>query len=174
MNAPGSPPNAHLKDSDEPELVFLSKRSFKIQQMQIPRISIAALAGLLLSPASAQTIYPPTLANCTMEEKIAALAPAHVGVVWIEREGETLEDIRADFATSECRLSDEARYSAKPAVRRARPAVRSAGFTALKQLIFRTSLAIDEDDAWAHIEAVGNAALDAGLTPWWYGLGGWE
>lgn len=33
---------------------------------------------------------------------------------------------------------------------------------------------MDEDTAWAHIEAVGNAALDAGLFPWWYGLGGWE
>ena len=83
---------------------------------QMPRIAIVALAGLLLSPVSAQTIYPPTLANCTMEEKIAALAPAHVGVVWIEREGETLEDIRADFATSECRRSDEARYFAEPLV----------------------------------------------------------
>jgi len=49
--------------------------------MQMSRIAIAAFAGLLLSLVSAQTIYPPTLANCTMEEKIAALAPAHVGVV---------------------------------------------------------------------------------------------
>lgn len=100
---------------------------------------------------SAIPIYPATLANCSMQQKVADLAPAHIGVVWIEREGESMNDIRADFA-----------------------AIKAAGFTALKQTIFRTSLAVDEDTAWAHIEAVGNAALDAGLIPWWYGLGGWE
>lgn len=62
-----------------------------------------ALFAACLVGVRAAVVYPPTLANCSIQQKVAALAPSHVGVVWIERDGETLEDIRADFAESEAR-----------------------------------------------------------------------
>lgn len=60
------------------------------------------------------------------------------------RRHKTLADIRAEFET-----------------------IASVGFTALKQvMLLNTSTPFVQD--------VFNAALDAGLTPWWYGIGGWE
>ena len=69
--------------------------------MATKRLFVGALLAASQLGAQATVVYPPSLANCTVQQKIAALAPSHIGVVWIEREGETLEDIRADFTESE-------------------------------------------------------------------------
>jgi len=74
-----------------------------------------------------------------MQQKVRDLAPAPVSVVWIERAGTTMSDIAAEFKT-----------------------IRATGFTALKQLIFRTDLAMDPIAAQQKQQAVFNLALDSG------------
>jgi len=86
-----------------------------------------------------------------MGGKVAAQGAVPIGVVWVERAGGTLAQARADFA-----------------------AIKAAGFSNMKQLLFRTTLAQEPAAAAAYQASVFNAALDEGLVPWWYGVGGWE
>lgn len=111
-----------------------------------------ALRSLFLSLMLAGTsALPPTLSNCTMPQKLRDLAPFPVSVVWLEKPGDTMDTIRQDFCL-----------------------IRQSGFTALKQLVFQSSLTVDVPTLQAKTQAVMNAALDEGLIPWWYGTGGWE
>lgn len=80
------------------------------------------------------------------QERIASIRPFPVGVVFIQdpRRHATIGEIQAEFKT-----------------------IASVGFTALKQVMLLNT-------STPFVKQVFNAALDEGLVPWWYGLGGWE
>lgn len=118
--------------------------------MRAPALLAAVAALCALHTCCAQP-YPPTLANCTMQQKLRDISPVPISVVWIEKAGDTMESIRAAF-----RL------------------IRASGFTALKQLQFYSELSVTQAAYEAHVVEVMQAALDEGLLPWWYGDGGYE
>jgi len=74
------------------------------------------------------------------------MRPFPVGVVFIQdpRRHRTVEDIKIEFKK-----------------------IKLAGFTCLKQVMLNNIT-----DGF--VAEVFNAALDEGLTPWWYGIGGWD
>jgi len=50
----------------------------------------------------------------------------------------------------------------------------SEGFTAVKQILLAVPYLESEDSYLSRTKAWFHAALDAGLSPWWYEKGGWE
>ncbi len=115
------------------------------------------LSLLLLAPACRAATaasfppYPPTRGSCSMQEKLQMLAPVPFGVVIIEKPGDTLATVAARMAQAA-----------------------GEGFTALKQILLEVPLAESEASYLNRTKAWFSAALDAGLSPWWYGEGGWE
>jgi beta-galactosidase len=85
-----------------------------------------------------------SLCDTPMQRRLRALAPLPIGVVVWQRIGDTLDDLRREF-----RL------------------IHDHGFPALKQFV----LAGDTPIALMDAEL---AALDAGIIPRHYGIGGWE
>lgn len=86
-----------------------------------------------------------SLNDSPMQQKLRALRPFPVGVVYWQQRGAGLDSIRADLRT-----------------------IRSLGYTALKQVQL-----VDPDNPPGFEEAVYHMALDEGIIPWYYGKGGW-
>ncbi|MFO7933333.1 MAG: beta-galactosidase trimerization domain-containing protein [Bacteroidales bacterium] len=80
-----------------------------------------------------------------MQEKLRAIKPFPVGVVYYQQRDEGLEEIQRAFDT-----------------------IRSLGFTALKQIQL-----VAPGNPPGFKETVYRTAIDAGLCPWYYGKGGW-
>lgn len=83
------------------------------------------------------------LNDSPMQRKLRALRPFPVGVVFYQQRGQGLPEIRREFE-----------------------AIKRAGFDSLKQIVLH-----GEDTAFR--QQVENLALDVGLYPWYYGIGGW-
>ncbi len=86
------------------------------------------------------------LNDSPMQQKLRSIRPFPVGVVYYQQRDEGMEEIRREFET-----------------------IRSMGFTALKQI----QLVAPEGRAPGFGEKVFHAAIETGLSPWYYGKGGW-
>jgi len=86
------------------------------------------------------------LNNSPMQEKLRSLKPFPVGVVYYQQREHTLDDIRQEFRT-----------------------MKQLGFTALKEMVLG---APHNPDGFE--EQVFHAALQEGISPWYYGKGGWQ
>lgn len=85
------------------------------------------------------------LNNSPMQERLRALKPFPVGVVYYQQREHGLEEIRNEFKT-----------------------MKALGYTALKQSVLDSPKNHDRFE-----EAVFHAALEEGISPWYYGRGGW-
>ena len=86
-----------------------------------------------------------------MQTKLQIFAPLPVSVVWIEQQGDTETSIRNTFQT-----------------------IRSLGFTALKQLVLQSTVSVPDAVFRNKTQQIMNMALDEGLIPWFYDIGGYE
>ena len=114
------------------------------------RLAALVLSAVAASPANGPP-YPPTRGSCTMQQKLSQLAPFPVAAVLIEQPGDTPATISARMRQ-----------------------MRAEGFTAVKQALLAVPLTEDVPSYLNRTKAWFNAALDAGLSPWWYERGGWE
>lgn len=80
-----------------------------------------------------------------MQQKLRNIKPFPVGVVYYQQQGDNLDSAKKEFAI-----------------------IRKLGFTALKQVQLKAPYNNPDFE-----EQVFNAALNAGITPWYYGKGGW-
>lgn len=85
------------------------------------------------------------LNNSPMQQKLRNLKPFPVGVVYYQQRGDDLEAAKHEFET-----------------------IRDLGFTALKQVQL-----VAPDNPEGFREEVFDAAIDIGISPWYYGKGGW-
>ena len=95
--------------------------------------------------------YPPSRGECTLPQKLAQLSPLPCAAVIIEQPGDTLSTVSARMQQ-----------------------MRAEGFTAVKQILLAVPLSESEASYVNRTKQWFHAALDAGLSPWWYGDGGWE
>jgi beta-galactosidase len=80
-----------------------------------------------------------------MQEKLRSLKPFPVGVVYYQQRGDDLDIIRNEFRT-----------------------INELGYTALKQVVLGSP-----GNPPGFTEQVFHAAIEEGITPWYYGRGGW-
>ena len=85
------------------------------------------------------------LNNSPMQEKLRALKPFPVGVVYYQQRGDKLDDIRNEFRI-----------------------MRELGYNALKQIELKAP-----DNPADFEERVFHAAIEEGIVPWYYGQAGW-
>ncbi|MCB0588710.1 MAG: beta-galactosidase trimerization domain-containing protein [Phaeodactylibacter sp.] len=85
------------------------------------------------------------LNDSPMQQKLRNVKPFPVGVVYYQQRGEKLEDAKREFET-----------------------IRDLGFTALKQVQL-----VAPYNPPGYEEEVFHAAIDIGISPWYYGKGGW-
>jgi beta-galactosidase len=85
------------------------------------------------------------LNNSPMQEKLRSLKPFPVGVVYYQQRGHGLEDIRNEFRV-----------------------IRKLGYTAMKQIELKAPYNPSDFE-----EQVFHAAIEEGVSPWYYGKGGW-
>ncbi len=85
------------------------------------------------------------LNNSPMQEKLRSLQPFPVGVVYYQQRGHGLDEIRQEFGT-----------------------IRDLGFTALKQMVL-----VSPNNPADFEKEVYHMAIDEGISPWYYGNGGW-
>jgi beta-galactosidase len=85
------------------------------------------------------------LNNSPMQEKLRSLKPFPVGVVYYQQRGDNLDSIRNEFRV-----------------------IRSLGYTALKQVVLGAPYNPTDFE-----QQVFHAAIDEGVSPWYYGMGGW-
>ena len=85
------------------------------------------------------------LNNSPMQQRLRRLRPFPVGVVYYQQRDEGYAEAQREFET-----------------------IRELGFTALKQVLLW-----DPDNPEGYDERVFHAAIDAGISPWYYGKGGW-
>lgn len=81
-----------------------------------------------------------------MQERIRSLRPLPVSVVYAQQEDDSPEKMRIEFK----KISD-------------------LGFSGLKQLML-----MGENATVSGKERVFNTVLDQGISPWYYGIGGWD
>jgi len=86
------------------------------------------------------------LNNSPMQEKLRNIKPFPVGVVYYQQRGDNLDSAKKEFNV-----------------------IGNLGFTALKQVQL-----VGPERPEGLRETVFHAALDAGISPWYYGKGGWE
>lgn len=108
------------------------------------------LSSVLLPLAQGYT-YPPTRGSCSLQEKLAQLAPFPIAPVLIDQSGFTLANVSQMFTQ-----------------------MHSEGFRVVKQILLGVELEESEGSYLNRTKQWFHAALDAGLSPWWYGVGGWE
>ncbi len=85
--------------------------------------------------------------NCSpMQEKLRNIRPFPVSVVYYQQQTDNLDSIRKEFRT-----------------------IRSLGFTGLKQIQL-----VHPGNPENFRQQVFHMALDEGLSPWYYGKGGWD
>lgn len=80
-----------------------------------------------------------------MQERLRNIKPFPVGVVYYQQREENLDSAKKEFRV-----------------------IHDLGFTALKQVLLRRP-----SNPEGYMEQVYHAALDAGISPWYYGRGGW-
>ncbi len=80
-----------------------------------------------------------------MQERLRNIKPFPVGVVYYQQRDENLDSAIKEFEV-----------------------MRDLGFTALKQVLLRKP-----GNPEGYMEQVYHAALDVGISPWYYGIGGW-
>jgi beta-galactosidase len=85
------------------------------------------------------------LNDSPMQQRLRRLRPLPVGVVYYQQRDEGYAEAKREFET-----------------------IRDLGFTALKQVLLW-----DPDNPEGYDERVFRAAIDAGISPWYYGKGGW-
>jgi len=83
--------------------------------------------------------------NSPMQEKLRSLKPFPVGVVYYQQRGDQLDDIKNEFRI-----------------------MKDLGFTALKQIQLVAPYNPENFE-----EQVFHAAIDEGISPWYYGKAGW-
>jgi hypothetical protein len=105
----------------------------------------------VLSAAAVSFAYPPTRGSCSLQEKLSQMAPFPTAAVLIEQPGDTLESAAARMRQ-----------------------MRAEGFTAVKQILLAVDVVESAASYLNRTKAWFGAALDAGLSPWWYERGGWE
>jgi beta-galactosidase len=106
---------------------------------------------LLFAAAAAFPAYPPSRGDCTLAQKLAQLSPLPFAAVIIEQPGDTLPVVAARMRQ-----------------------MRAEGFNAVKQILLAVPLSESAESYLNRTKLWYHAALDAGLSPWWYGEGGWE
>lgn len=119
--------------------------------------SLFVLFNLATSQIQAQTRFDPAdpyqtklywkLNDSPMQQKLRSLRPFPVGVVYYQQLDHQFPEIVSEFKK-----------------------IHNSGFPALKQIMLRGPLQDDND----YKEKVFKAALDEGLSPWYYGMGGWD
>ncbi len=87
-----------------------------------------------------------SLNNSQMQGKIRSIKPFPVGVVYYQQRGDNMDSVKKEFKV-----------------------LKDLGFTSLKQVVLSAP-----DNAPDFEKQVFYAALDAGITPWYYGAGGWD
>lgn len=87
-----------------------------------------------------------SLNESPMQKKLRNIKPFPVGVVYYQQRGENLDSVVQEFKT-----------------------IKDLGFTALKQVQIKAPYNPPDFQ-----ETVFNKALDIGISPWYYGKGGWE
>ncbi|MEM1328411.1 MAG: beta-galactosidase trimerization domain-containing protein [Bacteroidota bacterium] len=85
------------------------------------------------------------LNDSPMQQKLRSIKPFPVGVVYYQQRGHSLKDIQKEFQT-----------------------IKDLGFTALKQIQL-----VAPDNPTDFEETVFRTAVETGLSPWYYGKGGW-
>ncbi len=85
------------------------------------------------------------LNDSPMQQKLRSIKPFPVGVVYYQQRGDRLADATREFNT-----------------------IKELGFTALKQVQLKAPY-----NPEGFTEEVFHAAIDAGISPWYYGKGGW-
>lgn len=86
------------------------------------------------------------LNNSPMQQKLRSSKPFPVGVVYYQQRGDNLDSAKKEFQI-----------------------IRDLGFTALKQVQLKAPYNPDNFN-----EEVFHAAIDAGISPWYYGKAGWR
>lgn len=86
-----------------------------------------------------------SLNDSPMQQRLRRIRPLPVGVVYYQQRDEGYEEAKKEFET-----------------------IHDLGFTALKQVLLW-----DPDNPEGYDERVFRAAIDAGISPWYYGKGGW-
>jgi beta-galactosidase len=86
-----------------------------------------------------------SLNDSPMQQRLRRIRPLPVGVVYYQQRDEGYAEAKEEFET-----------------------IRDLGFTALKQVLLW-----DPDNPEGYDERVFRAAIDAGISPWYYGKGGW-
>ena len=86
-----------------------------------------------------------SLNDSPMQQRLRRIRPLPVGVVYYQQRDEGYEEARKEFET-----------------------IRDLGFTALKQVMLPSP-----DNPEDYEERIFRAAIDAGISPWYYGKGGW-
>ena len=114
-------------------------------------LCITAGATAALTGTTAAFPYPPSRGDCTLPQKLAQLAPLPIGGVIIEQPGDTLALVAARMQQ-----------------------MRAEGFNAIKQVLLAVPLTESAEAYLNRTKQWFHAALDAGLSPWWYAEGGWE
>jgi|GEM_PF-291149 len=107
-----------------------------------------SLSGTQVRPGSdpfMQKLYW-EINNSAMQEKLRDLRPFPVGVVYYQQREDDFDAAVKEFKT-----------------------IKKLGFTALKQLKLDSP-----KNPQGFKEKVFNAAIDEGISPWYYGKGGWE
>ena len=85
------------------------------------------------------------LNNSPMQERLRVLRPFPVGVVYYQQRGDDLDSVRKEFRV-----------------------INELGYTALKQVVLCAP-----ENPGDFEENVFHAAIEEGLSPWYYGKGGW-
>lgn len=109
------------------------------------------LLSTALLPLALGYTYPPTRGSCSLQEKLAQLAPFPIAPVLIDQPGFTLTNVSQMFQQ-----------------------MATEGFTAVKQILLGVALEESQASYLNRTKQWFHAALDAGLSPWWYEKGGWE
>ena len=99
----------------------------------------------------AKVAYPPHRADCSLQEKLSQLAPFPIAPVLIEQPGYTLVNVSNMFQQ-----------------------MYKEGFRAVKQILLSVPVNESEESYLNRTKDWFHSALDNGLSPWWYGVGGWE
>ncbi|MEM6380064.1 MAG: beta-galactosidase trimerization domain-containing protein, partial [Bacteroidota bacterium] len=86
------------------------------------------------------------LNDSPMQQKLRNLRPFPVGVVYYQQRGDQFEDAKSEFKI-----------------------IRDLGFTALKQIQLKAPY-----NPEYFRNSVFHMAVDSGISPWYYGKGGWE
>lgn len=111
-----------------------------------PTKSKTKASGISTADDPYQTQLYWSLNDSPMQQRLRSLAPFPVGVVYYQQMDHKYEDIMATFRQ-----------------------IKGLGFPALKQIMIKGPLENRQDSI-----RIWKGALDMNLSPWYYGMGGWD